>query len=159
MVSSFGGIFRFVFRKWDFVPMYIIDQNFCTTIQDGIRLLPWRYNLRAPLKKLGRVASNTATNSSICSVTPTSKYLFTKLFLACSNAQLLPGVLKKQWTLQLYPNCKIGFIVILPTICMMATEERNLKPQIIWVTFSLPIFNTIIKWLKIQNRIIECSNW
>lgn len=50
----------------------------------------------APLKNDGREASSIATNSSICSVTPTKKYLLTTLNLACSKAHLLPGFLNKR---------------------------------------------------------------
>lgn len=55
--------------------------------------LPVRYRWRAPLNMDGIVASKMATNSSSSSVTPTSRYLFSRLLLACSKAQRLPGFL------------------------------------------------------------------
>lgn len=57
-----------------------------------------RYSSVAPLKKRGRAASSIMIKSSSSSVTPTSRYSFTKLYLACSRAHLLPTFLRKRDT-------------------------------------------------------------
>lgn len=68
-------------------PWYILTQN---TLSE-----PVLYSSVAPLKKRGSAASNIITKSSSSSVTPTSMYSFTRLYLACSRAHWLPTFLHR----------------------------------------------------------------
>lgn len=61
---------------------------------DRVKLaLPVLYSSVAPLKNRGNAASSIITKSSSSSVTPTSMYSFTRLYLACSSAHWLPTFL------------------------------------------------------------------
>lgn len=57
---------------------------------------PVLYSSVAPLKKRGSDASSIMMKSSSSSVTPTSMYSFTRLYLACSNAHWLPTFLQTE---------------------------------------------------------------
>ena len=56
--------------------------------------IPFIYKSEAPLKNRGKITSNIAIKSPNSSVTPTTRYLLSRLCLACSNAHLLPGTLQ-----------------------------------------------------------------
>lgn len=88
-------------------------------------LAPVLYSSVAPLKKRGNAASSIMTKSSSSSVTPTSRYSFTRLYLACSRAHWLPTFLHRDRA-----KCVISYAHNLPLTMLSSVGCKALRRTI-----------------------------